>query len=60
MFVSKLIEAIGEATETEVWLDMAMDYGYLPVGTHDALILECDHLERMLMTMINQPGKFCH
>jgi four helix bundle protein len=60
LFISKLVEANGEATETEVWLDMALDYGYLPIERHDALIQQCDLLERMLSSMINQPGKFCH
>ncbi|HEV8259355.1 MAG TPA: four helix bundle protein, partial [Burkholderiales bacterium] len=30
MFVSKLADADGEATETQVWLDFARDCGYLP------------------------------
>ena len=29
MFVSKLADADGEATETQVWLDFAQDCGYL-------------------------------
>ena len=29
MFVSKIIDAAGEAGETEVWLDVSKDAGYL-------------------------------
>ena len=29
MFVSKMIDADGEATETQVWLDFARDCGFL-------------------------------
>ncbi|MDZ7775714.1 MAG: four helix bundle protein [Bacteroidales bacterium] len=28
-FVSKIIDAYGEELETEMWLDMAMDFGYI-------------------------------
>jgi four helix bundle protein len=34
MFVSKIIDAAGEAGETEVWLDIAKDAGYLSVEKH--------------------------
>ncbi len=32
MFASKMADADGEATETQVWLDFAQACGYLPEG----------------------------
>jgi four helix bundle protein len=60
LFVSKIIEASGEASETEVWLDMAVDYGYLSEATHKELLAEYDRLQAMLNSMMNRPEKFCH
>ena len=37
MFVSKIIDAAGEAGETEVWLDIAKDAEYLSVGKYEEL-----------------------
>jgi len=34
MFMSKLIDAAGEAGETEVWLDISRDAGYLTEEKH--------------------------
>jgi len=38
MFVSKIIDAAGEAGETEVWIDVAKDSGYLPLEQHEKLV----------------------
>jgi len=32
MFLSKIADADGEATETQAWLDFARDCEYLPPG----------------------------
>jgi four helix bundle protein len=40
MFVSKLADADGEATETQVWLDFARDCKYLPVEKYTGLVKE--------------------
>ena len=37
MFISKIIDAAGEAGETEVWLDFAKDFGYLVENKHNDL-----------------------
>ena len=58
MFVSKLADADGEATETQVWLDFALDYGYLPQDRHDELINGYEEIGKMLGTMITRPEKF--
>jgi four helix bundle protein len=37
MFVSKLADCDAEATETQVWLDFALESGYLSVENHKRL-----------------------
>ncbi len=59
MFVSKIIDAAGEAGETEVWLDIARDAGYLSVEEHRELSEGYDEVNRMLFAMTERPEKFC-
>ena len=58
-FVSKLTDSLGEEYETEVWLDYARDCGYLKEDTHKRLVSEYDEVRKILISMINNPGKFC-
>jgi len=59
-FVSKLIDCLGEASETEVWLDMSLDLDYISKVQHSDLMNDCHEIEKMLNSMINHPEKFCH
>ena len=59
MFVSKIVDAAGEAGETEVWLDISKDSGYLSIEKYEDLISAYDELNRMLFGMIEKPDKFC-
>ncbi len=58
MFVSKIIDAAGEAGETEVWLDFSKDCGYLPVESYENLSSGYDEVNRMLYGMMDKPEKF--
>lgn len=58
MFVSKLADSDGEATETQVWLDFARDCNYLPLEKHAELIKGYEEVGRMLGTMMSMPEKF--
>lgn len=58
-FVSKLVDSYGEEGETEVWLDMAFDAGYLAKERHQYFRNGYDEVSKMLNSMINQPEKFC-
>src|SRR3990172_9034089 len=58
MFVSKIIDAAGEAGETEVWLNIAKDAGYLSVDKYNNLIALYDEVNRMLYGMIEKQDKF--
>jgi four helix bundle protein len=56
--VSKLADADAEATETQVWLDFALDCGYLSQAQHDHLVAGYEEVGRMLGTMLAHPERF--
>jgi len=58
MFVSKMIDADGEATETQVWLDFARDCGFLSPQKQAKLISGYEEVGRMLGGMILKPERF--
>ena len=58
MFVSKLIDAAGEAGETEVWLDFSLDCGYLSKNKYDYFVNGYDEINRMLYGMMEKSDKF--
>lgn len=58
MFISKLADADGEATETQVWLDFAVDCGYLISERQDKLTSGYEEVGRMLGGMIKHPENF--
>lgn len=49
-FVSKIIEIEGEAAETQSWLDMSLDCGYITQSEHDELYA---HYEALLGRLVN-------
>lgn len=59
-FVNKLIDASGEAGETEVWIDMSRDCGYLTDEKYVHFSNKYDEVNRMLNGMINKPERFCN
>ena len=58
MFVSKLADADAEATETQVWLDFALDCGYLSPVSRDELVAGYEEIGRVLNGMIERPARF--
>lgn len=58
MFVSKMADADGEATETQVWLDFAHECGYLSQTRQLELIKGYEEVGRMLGGMIAHPERF--
>ena len=58
MFVSKMADADGEATETQIWLDFACECGYLAQETKQRLQSDYEEVGRMLGGMIARPEKF--
>ena len=58
-FVSKLIDSLGEADETTVWLDFAKDFKYLEDKKFNYFTPKYEEVCKMLNSMINNPDKFC-
>jgi four helix bundle protein len=58
-FVNKLTDSLGEENETEVWLDYSMDCKYIQKETHKRVLSEYDEVRMMLISMINNPDKWC-
>jgi four helix bundle protein len=58
-FVNKLIDALGEENETEVWIDYSFDCKYISEETHIHLLTGYDEVRKMLISMINNPEKWC-
>jgi four helix bundle protein len=59
-FVNKLTDADAEASETMIWLDFALECGYLDAQVHKKLSSEYEQIGRMLGAMISAPEKFCY
>jgi four helix bundle protein len=60
MFVSKMVDADGEATETQAWIDFAEACGYLSKNRQGELRAGYEEVGRMLGGMIDHPEKFSH
>ena len=59
VFVNKLDEALGEATETQSWLDDARDSGYVLPEQFDSLDSQYVSIGKMLSRMIDRADDFC-
>ena len=57
-FVNKMSDADGEATETQVWLSLAKDCGYLKEEDCQRLTEGYEEVGRMLGGMLANPEKF--
>jgi len=58
VFVNKLDEALGEATETQSWLDDARDSGYVLPEQFDSLDPQYVSIGKMLSRMIDRADDF--
>jgi four helix bundle protein len=58
-FISKIDEALGEATETQSWLDDALDRGYLALEQFESLDNDWSAITSMLARMIDRASDFC-
>ena len=58
-FINKIDEALGEAMETQVWLDHAKDAGYIDPVQHQDLDQKWQKVGAMLNRMIQRASDFC-
>jgi four helix bundle protein len=59
VFVNKLDETLGEATETQSWLDDAREAKYLSIEQFNTLDSNCMSIGQMLSRMIDRADDFC-
>jgi hypothetical protein len=57
-FIAKLSDAESEASETQVWIELARRCDYLADTVASRLEKECDHSIAQLVRMIDEPGKW--
>ena len=57
-FVSKLTDAEGEAAETQVWLDYALESGYIELKVRSELFDKYDHIISMIVNMSTKPDQW--
>lgn len=57
-FASKLTDADGEQNETQHWIEVAFDSGYITEAAKEDLIGRCLEIGRMLGAMIKKAGDF--
>jgi four helix bundle protein len=58
-FISKLTNALGEAKETQSWLDDALDCGYILVSQHKDLDAAWQSIGTSINKMIERSDDFC-
>ena len=58
-FVSKVNDALGEATETQSWLDHAVDCGYIDAAQFKELDAKWQQIGAMLNKMTERAHDFC-
>ena len=57
-FISKLTDADAENSETETWLDFALDCQYFPKEQHERLSQRCQEIGGMIGTMLKLAPSF--
>ncbi|RQP09547.1 MAG: four helix bundle protein [Chryseobacterium sp.] len=58
LFVNKLVDADGEATETQNWLDFALACEYIDPATYKKLYEKYDEILSMLVSMVINSDKW--
>jgi four helix bundle protein len=54
----KLTDCDGENSETETWLDLAKNCGYLNEEDHGRLLEKCREVGKMIGSMLRNPDPF--
>ena len=59
-FISKLTDADGEQHETQHWIEVAKDCGYISQEKSDMLVEKCREVGRLIGSMIGKASLFCN
>lgn len=57
-FISKLTDCEGEAGETQVWLEFALEFEYIDQKTYDEINNHYEHIIAMLISMSSSPDSW--
>lgn len=57
-FIAKLSDSEGEAAETQVWLDYALECGYMSKEIYTKLFNDYENVIGKLVIMMNHPEKW--
>ena len=57
-FISKLTDSDAENTETQIWLDFALEFKYIDNNTYDNFVKQSEEIGNLLNYMIDNPNKF--
>ena len=57
-FTKKMTDADGECSETMVWLNFALDCGYITMDNHQTLFAKYQQVGKMPGSMASNPEKF--
>ncbi len=60
VFLSKASIALKEARESENWLSLFRDNGYLEPRAAESLLLDCGHINKILITITAKVRKRIH
>ena len=58
-FISKLTDADAEQLETQHWIDVSKECGYIEIKTHEILLSKCESVGKMIQRMIDKASSFC-
>lgn len=58
-FVLKLTDADAEQLETQHWLEICSESGYIDIATSDKLKSKCESIGKMIHSMIEKSSSFC-
>lgn len=59
VYINKLTDCLGEEFETETWLQYSLDCKYINDEDFTNLMRQYEEVRKMLISMINNPQKFC-
>ena len=58
-FILKLTDADSEQFETQHWLEVALETGYINKSTENMLTKKCETIGKMLNSMMEKASLFC-
>ena len=58
-FILKLTDADAEQLETQHWLEVCSESGYIDNDTGERLLNKCESIGKMIHSMIDKSSSFC-